>query len=269
MIKRIQSQIYKNYYVLLRNFFRLFDVTVWPLMLLFSITLFVNFVQADSKVVAMVILGVTGWRAVYHMQIDITTSYMEEYWSHSLNHFIISPIKIFEFVIGNAITGFLKFLFVLTVYLIIGYYVWGFYLVNIPMFIFGIFVLCVFGIALGLISLGIISLILLMVGWVSAPLLKLVQRDFAMSVPLLRILLTGLPLFYLTSPLMWVLIIWKKQWQLSAIYALSLVFNFAANLIFIPIYGASAAAYVTIATEGVVLLSETIIIIKLLWKKTN
>ncbi|KKR49436.1 MAG: Polysaccharide biosynthesis protein, membrane-associated [Candidatus Curtissbacteria bacterium GW2011_GWA1_40_16] len=120
-----------------------------------------------------------------------------------------------------------------------------------------------------LISLGIISLILLMVGWVSAPLLKLVQRDFAMSVPLLRILLTGLPLFYLTSPLMWVLIIWKKQWQLSAIYALSLVFNFAANLIFIPIYGASAAAYVTIATEGVVLLSETIIIIKLLWKKTN
>ncbi len=156
MIKRIQSQIYKNYYVLLRNFFRLFDVTVWPLMLLFSITLFVNFVQADSKVVAMVILGVTGWRAVYHMQIDITTSYMEEYWSHSLNHFIISPIKIFEFVIGNAITGFLKFLFVLTVYLIIGYYVWGFYLVNIPMFIFGIFVLCVFGIALGLISLGII-----------------------------------------------------------------------------------------------------------------
>ena len=156
MFKRDYSQVYKNFLVMIRNYFRLFDVTIWPIILLFSITLFVSFVKGQSEIVAMVILGVTGWRAVYHMQIDITTSYMEEYWSHSLNHFLISPIKLYEYIIGNMVTGLIKFLIVLTMYLTIGWFVFSFQLVNIPLVILGLVCLMIFGVIIGLISLGII-----------------------------------------------------------------------------------------------------------------
>lgn len=112
------------------------------------------------------------------------------------------------------------------------------------------------------------SLIILVIGWIAAPLLTLIESDFTKSVSLLRILLIGLPLFYLTSPMMWILIIWGKQWQLSIIYAVSLTFNFIGNTIFVPVYGAQAAAIITGATEGVVLLLEIITISKILWKRT-
>ena len=155
-LNRVYSQVYKNILVMWRNYFRLFDVTVWPLIPLFSITLFVNFVQGDASIVAMVILGVTGWRAVYHMQIDMTTSYMEEYWSHSLNHFLISPLRMVEFILGNIITGLLKFFFVLALYLIIGKLIFAFSIANMWLFVLGIFSLSIFGIAIGMLSMGII-----------------------------------------------------------------------------------------------------------------
>ena len=155
-ISRVYSQVYKNMKVTGRNYFRLFDVTIWPLILLFSIVLFVNYVKGSSDIVAMVLLGVTGWRAVYHFQIDMTTFYMEEYWSHSLNHFLVSPIRWIEFFVGNIITGIIKFTTVLILYLIIGYFFFSFTISNIPVFIFGILALASFGVILGLFTMGII-----------------------------------------------------------------------------------------------------------------
>src|SRR3989338_11466158 len=116
-LRRVFSQVYKNVLITKRNYLRLFDVTVWPLILLFSITLFVDFFSGDSSLISMVILGVTGWRAVYHMQIDMATGYMEEYWSNSLNHFLISPLRMAEFIIGNTIAGVIKFMLMFGLYL--------------------------------------------------------------------------------------------------------------------------------------------------------
>ncbi len=158
MIRQIYSQVYKNFKILTRNYFRLFDITIWPLTLLFSISLFVRFVQASPEIIAMVILGVTGWRIVYHMQIDIATSYMEEFWSHSLNHFLISPLRWIEFIIGNVITGMIKFAFVLIMYLVVSKAVFGFTVTNIPLFALGLGVLGIFGITLGLMTMSLVML---------------------------------------------------------------------------------------------------------------
>ena len=65
---RAYSQLYKGGKLLFKNPFRWFDVTVWPLILLFSLTLFVSFVGNDPRLVTLVVLGVMGWRAVYHAQ---------------------------------------------------------------------------------------------------------------------------------------------------------------------------------------------------------
>ncbi len=158
MLKPIYSQLYKNFTLLFRNYFRLFDITIWPLTLLFSIALFVNFMDASPAITAMVILGVTGWRAVYHLQFDLITSYMDEYWGHSLNHFLISPLRHIEFMLGNILTGLIKFVFVLIIYLLLGKFLFSFTLINIPQFIIGILALSLFGVILGIIGMGLVTL---------------------------------------------------------------------------------------------------------------
>ncbi len=70
-----------------------------------------------------------------------------------------------------------------------------------------------------------------------------------------RILTSGLILFFLSSIATWSLIIINKQKYLSAIYGLTMTINIMLNLLFIPQYGALASAYITIATEAIVLLS--------------
>ena len=100
----------------------------------------------------------------------------------------------------------------------------------------------------------IFSLMATIVLWVGAPFLVWVKQDFVASVVLLRILAVGLPLFFLTSPLMWWYVLIGKQKLLAVIYGLTMIFNICANLIFIPSQGAIGAAFITGATELVMLI---------------
>ncbi len=77
---------------------------------------------------------------------------------------------------------------------------------------------------------------------------------FSYSVPILRILLGGEILFYLTQPLSWFLVSLKGQKYLPLIYFTSAIFNLITNLIFIPKYSFYAAAGITVASEFLVLI---------------
>lgn len=76
---------------------------------------------------------------------------------------------------------------------------------------------------------------------------------FSYSVPILRILLGGEVLFYLTQPLSWFLVSLKGQKYLPLVYFTSAIFNLITNLIFIPKYSFYGAAGITIASEFLVL----------------
>ena len=90
--------------------------------------------------------------------------------------------------------------------------------------------------------------------WWAAPLLGWFKADFYPSIDLLRLLVLGLPIFYLTSPLMWWFVLKNKQKQLAFLYGGSMIFNVVFNFLFIPTFGAKAAAIITGITEFVVLL---------------
>lgn len=77
--------------------------------------------------------------------------------------------------------------------------------------------------------------------------------QFTASVVPLKILSLGLPLFYTTAILMWILIILKRQILLVPAYALAAFANIVLNLIFIPQFGQLAAATTTVVTEGMIL----------------
>lgn len=106
------------------------------------------------------------------------------------------------------------------------------------------------------------SFILLLILWLAAPFLAFIKSDFAASAPALQVLSLGLPFFFLTSLTMWTLVTLKKQWTLAVIYGLSMVFNLLLNIWLIPAYGYMAAAWITVVSEGAVLVLSSI----LLWK---
>ncbi len=120
-----------------------------------------------------------------------------------------------------------------------------------------------------LILLLVISCVLTVIMWIGAPLLVLVRSDFAASIAVLRILSLGLPLFFVSALFFWALIALEKQKALVAVYGISMVLNIVLNLIFIPRYGYIAAAWITIVSEGFVLLLLTPLLRRFLVFKLN
>ena len=87
-------------------------------------------------------------------------------------------------------------------------------------------------------------------------------EGFGGSISSLRILVLGLPVFYLTALLMWLLIVFEKQKDLIIIYGSGAVLNVVLNLVFIPQFGYLAAAATTGISELFILLASSIIVFK-------
>ncbi len=104
--------------------------------------------------------------------------------------------------------------------------------------------------AMGLV--GVLSGIIL---WHAAPLVLYVKPELTLSIQVLKILSFALPLFFLTAPLMWGLIGLKKDGSVLLMYLLAALINIALSLLFIPSYGALAAAINTGLTELFILFS--------------
>lgn len=78
------------------------------------------------------------------------------------------------------------------------------------------------------------------------------SSKFISSIPLLRILGISLFFAFLNHVTGFSLVALGKQKSYIAIAATALAFNITANFIFIPLYGAIAAAWITVATEALV-----------------
>ncbi len=92
-------------------------------------------------------------------------------------------------------------------------------------------------------------------GIILAPLIvKIIAGvSFDHSVIALRLLLLGLPLFYLSSPLQWFLVTTNREKILPFIYGLAAVVNIFLNLIFIPKFSYQASAVIVLVVEGLIL----------------
>lgn len=94
------------------------------------------------------------------------------------------------------------------------------------------------------------------VGYFTAPFVigVLGGEQFSQSVQVLRILLAGVFIFYLTQPIAWLLVTLKKQIYLPLVYAGSAVFNLTLNVILIPAYSFYASALLTWVSELFILI---------------
>lgn len=78
--------------------------------------------------------------------------------------------------------------------------------------------------------------------------------EFQLSVTVLRILLAGMVLYFLTQPLSWLIVTLGKQSYLPWIYLISAIFNVTANYILIPVYSFYSSALITHASEFFILI---------------
>lgn len=78
--------------------------------------------------------------------------------------------------------------------------------------------------------------------------------EFVQSIGVLKILSVGLFLFYLTSPVSWLIVTLGYQKYLPWIYLVSFMFNLIANFIFIPKYSFYGASWITVISEFIVLI---------------
>ncbi len=98
----------------------------------------------------------------------------------------------------------------------------------------------------------------------ASPLVTAIQPDFQDSILPLRILSLSFPFFFASALTMWTLITLGKQKSLVWIYGLSMIMNVLFNSMLVPQYGYLAAAWITVASEGIVLIVSGIVLRKAL-----
>lgn len=103
------------------------------------------------------------------------------------------------------------------------------------------------------IAMFILGGVLAIFGWLVSPMVINIFGDYQASVLPLRILLLGLPFFFISALFLWVTVTINKEKVLPFIYLFATLFNIVANLIFIPNFGYNAAAVITVVTEILVL----------------
>lgn len=80
------------------------------------------------------------------------------------------------------------------------------------------------------------------------------QGKFDESVLPFQILIASLPIFFLSSLYMWLMLILKRQKTMALVYAGGMMINIALNLYFIPTFSYLAAAITTGVSEALILL---------------
>lgn len=89
--------------------------------------------------------------------------------------------------------------------------------------------------------------------WLSAPFLPLIRLDFQSSVDILRALALALPIFFLTSPLMWFFVVKKAQKYLLWIYLVATILNICCTIWLVPWRGGIGAVWAIGLSELLVL----------------
>jgi ABC-2 type transport system permease protein len=154
-LSRIYAVVYKSTHSLRRNTFRLADVVIWPMIFLFTLTFFITYLGSDTVYLQMIILGMMGWRCIYFLNMEMVSSFVDEYWSKSLAHLLMSPISRLEFALGTAISGIAKATFVILTYLVVTNLLYGFVVPDWPVFLLSLGVFVLIGFSMGLMTLGL------------------------------------------------------------------------------------------------------------------
>jgi ABC-2 type transport system permease protein len=154
-IRRVLAHAFHILVAARRDTFRLFDVTLWPLVLFLSMTLFAGTFTHSRHVIGVIVLGALGWRIIYHFQMEAVQLYMDNYWMGMIEHVMISPVRWWEFILGGAISAVAKIAVIALLFLGLGRAVFHFTVQDWPATLAGFGACACCGLVLSVFSLGV------------------------------------------------------------------------------------------------------------------
>ncbi len=154
LFSHIRAILYRNFLWACRSPFRLSDVIIWPLVMLFTLTFFLSTVGGDTHYLGLLILAVIGWRAIFFVSFETLAIFIEEHWDQALPNLLVSPISPLMISIGGALTGILKAVAVMLLCLGAGYFLYDFSLGEPLLFLVALGFLMLTGFSVGFMLFG-------------------------------------------------------------------------------------------------------------------
>ncbi len=125
---RVKAMLLNYYYASINSLDRIFDIIYWPVLDIFIWGFMTHFIQgiSDFNILNVILGGILLWVFLWRSSQDLVVYLLESYWSRSIYHLFITPLRSSEFVISLAILGLVRSLAAFSVMSILSYLLYGF-----------------------------------------------------------------------------------------------------------------------------------------------
>lgn len=162
-MRRINAMFLRYLYLHKRSLPRTFEIFFWPVMDLLVwgfVTLYIqNLTQGElSRIIVFLINAMIFWDVLYRSQQGVSLSFTEDIWTQNIVNLLVSPLKIWEWLLATFAYGLVKTIIVTWILAVISIALYRFHLIQatgfyfIPLFLN----LLLFGWAVGIFTAGLI-----------------------------------------------------------------------------------------------------------------
>ena len=156
-VPRISGILQRYLYLHKRSLPRTFEIVFWPVMELLVWGFVAAYIQnvsqnTLSKIAISLINAMIFWDVLYRSQQGVSISFVEDIWTQNIVNLLISPLKIWEWILATFLYGFLKTTFITLILALIALALYHFNLItNLHFYLIPlVFNLFLFGWALGI-----------------------------------------------------------------------------------------------------------------------
>lgn len=151
---RIKAMLWSYYYFSLNSADRIFDILYWPVLDILIWGFMTHFIEGISefKIINAILGGIILWVFIWRSSQDVVVYLLENYWSRSIYHLFVSPIKASELIASLGILGIIRSFISFAVLSILSYFLYHFNIFKFNLFHVSMFIaiLLLFGWGLGL-----------------------------------------------------------------------------------------------------------------------
>jgi ABC-2 type transport system permease protein len=121
---------YRNWIIIRRNVFTIFEIIFWPLFGLIAVGLLGSFLRLSGEEISFILIGAICFSCLHVCQIDVAYVLLFDLWGKSIKHTFLSPIKSYHFIAGSLLVGILRSILVFLLLVLFGAYAFGFDLLS-------------------------------------------------------------------------------------------------------------------------------------------
>ena len=160
-VQRISAVVLRHWYLISHSLPRILELGYWPLVQIVLWGFIQKFIMTQSSYFAMaggLLLGaVMLWDLLFRSQISLAISFFEEIYSRNLSHLLISPLRMWEYVVALMTVSIMRTLIGLVPVTFLAIWFFGFSIYSLGLSLALFFVsLVTFGWSVGLAVAGLV-----------------------------------------------------------------------------------------------------------------